>query len=142
MGDSLSLPEIPKTSKNRVMEATMPVVEFALDPTTQYRIQIHIPTEQSAYTVMFNRSVLGFLATTEEQRTGKYFVLPDRSNLYVRIEGRSPQVFRNSRLLTPLTEEELLFDASPAAQLRKPGERLLARIKKVAGMAGKEEASR
>jgi hypothetical protein len=62
--------------------------------------------------------------------------------LYVRIEGRSPQVFRNSRLLTPLTEEELLFDASPAAQLRKHGERLLTRIKKVAGMAGKEEASR
>jgi len=126
-------PEIPKTSKIVLMEAMMPVVEFALDPAAQYRIQVHIPTEQSKYTVMFNRSVLGVLETLEEQQRGKYFLLPDRSNLYVRIEGRRPQVFRNSRLLAPLTEEELLSDASPAARLQKPVERLLARIKKVTG---------
>lgn len=108
----------------------MPVIEFALDPAAQHRIQIHIPIEQTAYTVMLNRSVLGFLATPDEQRTGKYFVLPDRSTLYVRIEGRRPQVFRNSYLLTPLTSEDAAF-----AGERKPGASLLARIKKVAGKA-------
>lgn len=111
----------------------MPVVEFALDSAAQYRIQVHIPTEHTTYTVMFNRSVLGVLETPEEQRAGKYFTLPDRSNLYVRIESQRPQVFRNSYLLAPLTEEEKLFDPSPAAQRRTPGERLLARIKKVTG---------
>ena len=110
----------------------MPVVEFALDPAAHYRIQVHIPTEQTAYTVMLNRSVLGFLATSDEQRTGKYFVLPDRSTLYVRIEGRQPQVFRNSYLLAPLTTEATAFTGGHE---RKPGESLLARIKKVAGKA-------
>lgn len=105
----------------------MPVIEFALDPAAQHRIQVHIPTEQTAYTVMLNRSVLGFLATPDEQRTGKYFVLPDRSTLYVRIDGRRPQVFRNSYLLAPLIDED--------AGERKPGESLLTRIKKVAGKA-------
>ena len=111
----------------------MPVVEFALDLAAQQRIQVHIPTEQSAYTVMLNRSVLGFLETPDELLKGKYFVLPDRSNLYVRVEGRRPQVFRNSVLLAPLTEEEKAFDATPAAQVRKPGERLIAQIKKIIG---------
>lgn len=109
----------------------MPVVEFALDQAAQYRIQVHIPIEDSTYTVMFNRSILGVLTTHEEQHKGKYFLLPDRSNLYVRIEGSHPQVFRDSRLLAPLTEEEKHFDSSPAAQRRAHGGRLLERLKKV-----------
>lgn len=113
----------------------MPVIEFALDLKAQQRIQVHIPTEENVYTVMLNRSVLGFLETPAEQLKGKYFALPDRSNIYVRIENRRPLVFRNSVLLAPLTEEEKAFDPSPAAQAqaRKPGERLLAQIKKVIG---------
>lgn len=109
----------------------MPVVEFALDAAAQHRIQVHIPNEHTTYTVMFNRSVLGVLETQEEQLRGKYFVLPDRSSVYVRIEGRRPQVFRNNYMLAPLTEEEKLFDPSPAAQRRTPAERWLARIKKM-----------
>ncbi len=114
----------------------MPVVEFALDPAAQQRIQVHIPIEPTAVTVMLNRSVLGFLTTPEEQRTGKYFVLPDHSNLYVRVEGRRPQVFRNSYLLAPLDAEEASYDGSPAAQARahdRKGVGLLARIIKGPG---------
>lgn len=105
----------------------MPVVEFALDIGAEQRIQVHIPIEPAAVTVMLNRSVLGFLTTLEEQSKGKYFVLPDRSNLYVRIEGRRPQVFRNNYLLAPLDDIESSFDGSPAAQAR-------AREKKGAGL--------
>lgn len=96
----------------------MPVVEFALDSNAQQRIQIHIPTEPTAVTVLLNRSVVGFLSTAEEMRTGKSFILPDRSHLFVRVEGRRPQVFRNNRLLAPLDDEEAAFDGSPAAQAR------------------------
>ena len=83
----------------------MPVVEFALDTNAQQRIQIHIPTEPTAVTVLLNRSVLGFLATPDEMKTGKSFILPDSSHLYVRVEGRHPQVFRDNRLLAPLDAE-------------------------------------
>src|SRR5581483_11179960 len=106
--------KIPKTSSSVIMEATMPVIEFALDLNSQHRIQVHVPTEQSAYTVMLNRSILGFLTTPEEHFRGKYFVLPDRSNLYVRIEGRRPQVFRNSVLLFPLSAVEQALSGSPS----------------------------
>lgn len=98
----------------------MPVIEFALDLDAQQRIQVHVPTEQTAYTVMLNRSILGFLKTPEEQFKGKYFMLPDRSNLYVRIEGRRPQVFRNSVLLFPLNDAEQALSGPPAGQTRRP----------------------
>ncbi|MEO7020698.1 MAG: hypothetical protein ABI234_11155 [Ktedonobacteraceae bacterium] len=109
----------------------MPVVEFALDSHAQQRIQVHIPIEPTAVTVMLNRSVLGFLATSAEQKTGKYFVLPDRSQLYVRFEGQRVQAFRNNRLLAPLDAEEAAFDGTPAAKARaqdKKGVGLLARL--------------
>ena len=112
--------KVPKTSNSVSMEATMPVIEFALDLNSQHRVQVHIPTEQTAYTVMLNRSILGFLTTPEEQFRGKYFVLPDRSNLYVRIEGRRPQVFRNSVLLFPLTDVEQTLSSSQSEQTRRP----------------------
>jgi len=115
------------------MEAMMPVIEYALDPAALHCIQVHVPTEQTVYTVMLDRSVLGFLETPDEQRIGKYFVLPDRSTLYVRIEGRRPQVFRNSYLLTPLTGMDTMFSASRGAPARKSSGNLLERIKKVAG---------
>jgi hypothetical protein len=102
------------------MEATMPVIEFALDPHAQHRIQVHIPIEQTAYTVLLNRSILGFLKTPEEQFRGKYFLLPDRSNLYVRIEGRRPQVFRNNMPLPPLINAENNSAGSSAGQTRRP----------------------
>lgn len=105
----------------------MPVIEFALDPNAQHRVQVHIPTEQTAYTVMLDRSILGFLKTPEEQFRGKYFMLPDRSNLYVRIEGRRPQVFRNSVLLFPLTNVEEALSGPPAGQPRRPTWRWKAR---------------
>lgn len=111
----------------------MPVIEYALDLEAQQRIQVHIPSKPGACTVMLNRSVLGFLATPEELLKGKHFVLPDHSDLYVRFERRRVQVFRNSVLLAPLTEEEKAFDASPAARAhtRKPGEWLRTQLKKL-----------
>ncbi len=115
----------------------MPVVEFALDSNAQQRIQVHIPTEPTAVTILLNRSVLGFLATPDELRTGKSFILPDRSHLYVRLDGQRPQVFRDNRLLAPLDAEEASFDGSPAAQARtkKAGMNLLTRIVKGPGRA-------
>ena len=114
----------------------MPVVEFALDTNAQQRIQIHIPTEPTAVTVLLNRSVLGFLATPDEMKTGKSFILPDRSHLHVRVEGRHPQVFRDNRLLAPLDAEEASFDGSPAARARtkKSGMGLFTRIIKGPGV--------
>lgn len=113
----------------------MPVVEFALDANAQQRIQVHIPIKPTAVTVLLNRSVLGFLATPDELRKGKSFILPDRSNLYVRFEGQHPQVFRDNRLLAPLDAEEASFDGSPAARARnkKSGIGLLTRIIKGPG---------
>ena len=113
----------------------MPVVEFALDIDAHQRIQVHIPTGPTAVTVLLDRSVIGFLSTAEELRTGKSFVLPDRSHLFVRLEGRRPQVFRNNRLLAPLDDEEASYDGSPAAQARqkKSGAGLFSRLIKGSG---------
>lgn len=109
----------------------MPVVEFALDLNAQQRIQVHVPTESTTVTVMLNRSVLGYLETPEEHKMGKHFILPDSSDLHVRINGQHVRAFRNNRLLAPLDAEEAASDYSPAAQARahdKKGMGLLARI--------------
>lgn len=109
----------------------MPVVEFALDLHAQQRIQVHIPTESTTVTILLNRKVLGFLETSNELRAGKHFLLPDNSDLYIRIYGQRAQAFRNDCLLAPLDAEEAAFDNSPAAQARardKKRKGLFARI--------------
>jgi|SRR5450759_382789 hypothetical protein len=77
----------------------MPVVEFALDPAMQHRVQVHLPPEpQASVTIMLNRSILGSL-TPDEQTVGKYFRLPDNSFVNVRIVNGQPQVSRAGYLL-------------------------------------------
>ena len=109
----------------------MPVVEFALEPTAQQRIQLHLPAEPPAsVTVLLNRSILGSLSP-EEQVAGKDFRLPDNSLLQVRIVNNQPQVSRGGFPLPPVDAAIAnAVDVSPAAQAqlqkRKLGGCLLA----------------
>jgi hypothetical protein len=73
----------------------MPVLEFALDANALNRIQVHTSTHQGPVSVMLNRTVLGSLATLEEQTSGKDFRLPDNSVLRVQILNGHPQVWCN-----------------------------------------------
>lgn len=103
----------------------MPVLEYALDPTAQHRIQIHLPTEPPALvTIMLNRSVLGSLAPAE-QITGKDFRLPDNSFLNVRLVNNQPQVSRAGYLLPPVDTAIInAVDVSPAAQALERNKKL------------------
>lgn len=73
----------------------MPVLEFALDATGQYRIQVHLNPHQGPVSVMLNHSALGSLTTLEEQTHGKNFRLPDSSHVRVCITHGQVQVWRN-----------------------------------------------
>lgn len=77
----------------------MPVLEFALDTSALYRIQIHVNTRQGPVSVMLNQNVLGSLATLQEQTTGKDFRLPDNSTLRVRVLNGHPQAWRDGHPL-------------------------------------------
>lgn len=77
----------------------MPVLEFALDATTQYRVQVHLNVHQGPVSVMLNRSVLGSLVTTEEQSSGKDFRLPDHTLLRVSVNNGQAQVWRDGQPL-------------------------------------------
>lgn len=77
----------------------MPVIEFALDTASQYRVQVHLNTHQSPVSVMLNHRVLGSLVTVEEQHAGKDFRLPDASLLRVRINDGHAQAWRNGQSL-------------------------------------------
>ncbi len=77
----------------------MPVLEFALDANASNRIQVHTNTHQGPVSVMLNRTVIGSLATIEEQTSGKNFRLPDSSVLRVQILNGHPQAWRNGRPL-------------------------------------------
>lgn len=81
----------------------MPVLEFALDATALYCVQVHLNTHQGPVSVMLNRSALGSLTTLEEQASGKDFYLPDNSVLRVQIVNGSPQVWCNGRPLSITT---------------------------------------
>lgn len=85
----------------------MPVLEFALDAHALNRVQVHISTHQGPVSVMLNRTVIGSLATIEEQASGRSFRLPDDSVLRVQILNGHPQAWRNG---LPL----LLTSAPPA----------------------------
>lgn len=101
----------------------MPVVEFALEPTAQHRIQIHVPTEQATITVMLNNSILGSLAP-QEQAAGKDFPLPDNSSVHVRMYEGQPQVSRGGYLL-PIVDPRLsTVDTSPAATAQERNKKL------------------
>jgi len=90
----------------------MPVLEFALDANAFNRIQVHINTHQGPVSIMLNRTVLGSLATIEEQSSGKNFRLPDSSVLRVQILNGHPQAWRNGLplLLTAAPVESLLVE--------------------------------
>lgn len=77
----------------------MPVLEFALDTSALYRIQIHVNTRQGPVSVMLNQNVIGSLATLQEQTAGKDFRLPDNSTLRVRVLNGHPQAWRNGHAL-------------------------------------------
>lgn len=77
----------------------MPVLEFALDANALNRIQVHLSTHHGPVSVMLNRTVIGSLATIEEQISGKDFRLPDNSILRVQILNGRPQAWRNGRPL-------------------------------------------
>lgn len=103
----------------------MPVVEFALDPRAQHRIQVHLPAEQPAsVTILLNRSILGSL-TSDEQSVGKNFLLPDNSVLNVRIVNGQPQVSRAGYPL-PLIDANAAneIDSSPAALAQERNKKL------------------
>lgn len=78
----------------------MPVLEFALDATALYRVQVHLNTHQGPVSVMLNHDALGSLTTLEEQTSGKDFYLPDRSVLRVQIINGHPRAWRNGQQLT------------------------------------------
>lgn len=101
----------------------MSVVEFALDPAAQHRVQLHIPTEQATITVMLNSSILGSL-TPQEQGTGKDFRLPDNSPLHVRIFQGQPQVFRDGYPLPAIDPKAPVVDTSPAALAQEHNKKL------------------
>ena len=101
----------------------MPVVEFALDPAAQHRVQLHIPTEQPTITVMLNGSILGSL-TPEEQIAGKDFRLPDNSPLHVHVFQGQPQVLREGYPLPIIDPKAPVIDTSPAAQARRRDRKL------------------
>ena len=102
----------------------MPVIEFALDSTASYRIQVHQPDEQPApVTVLLNRSILGSLDPVE-QNTGKDFRLPDNSVLNVRIANGLLQVSRNGLPLQPVDASTENIDLSPAAQAQLRSKKL------------------
>jgi hypothetical protein len=85
----------------------MPIVEFALDPNAQHRVQVHLPTEQSAaVTILLNRSILGFLAS-EEMPVGKDFRLPDNTFLNVRMVNGQPLVSRAGYLLPTVNAADI-----------------------------------
>src|SRR5579883_2857468 len=92
----------------------MPVLEFSLDANALNRIQVHTSTHQGPVSVMLNRTVLGSLATIEEQTSGKDFRLPDNSVLRVQILHGHPQVWRNGLplLLTSAPAEEPVVEKS------------------------------
>lgn len=73
----------------------MPVLEFALDATALYRVQVHLNTHQGPVSVMLNHNALGSLTTLEEQTSGKDFYLPDRSVLRVQIINGNPRAWCN-----------------------------------------------
>lgn len=105
----------------------MPVVEFALDPAAQHRIQLHVSTEQTAITVMLNSSILGSL-TPEEQAAGKDFPLPDSSSVHVRVYEGQPQVSRGGYPL-PIVDPRLpTIDISPAAIAQRRDKKLSGRL--------------
>ncbi len=103
----------------------MPVVEFALDPSTQQRIQVHLSAQQSSpITVMLNRSILGSLAA-DEQSFGKDFRLPDNSFLNVRVFNGQLQVARAGYPLPPVDATTMnVEDTSPAALMQKRKQKL------------------
>lgn len=103
----------------------MPVLEFALDPGAQHRIQVHLSAEQPASaTVLLNRSILGSL-TSDEQSAGKNFLLPDNSVLHVRIVNGQPQVSRAGYPLPPIDSNAAHeIDSSPAALAREREKKL------------------
>ncbi len=102
----------------------MPIVEFALDPGAQYRIQVHSSDDLSApMTVLLNNSILGSLNPTE-QSTGKDFRLPDNSLLNVRVVNGQPQVSRGGVPLPPVDAAKANVDISPAAQARQRDKKL------------------
>ncbi len=102
----------------------MPVVEFALDLTTQYRIQVHQSSEQpSPVTVLLNGSILGNLDPAE-QIMGKDFRLPDNSLLNVRIVNAQPQVSRGGIPLYPIDATTANVDVSPAAEAQQRNKKL------------------
>jgi len=103
----------------------MSVVEFALDPGAQQRVQVHLPSEQSAsVTILLNRSILGSLAS-DEQAAGKDFPLPDNSVLNVRIVNGQPQVSRAGYPLSPIDAATAnVVDLSPAALAQERNKKL------------------
>lgn len=107
------------TSEARRLDGVcMSIVEFALDPGAQHRVQVHLPTEQpSAVTVLLNRSILGFLAS-EELPSGKDFRLPDNTLLNVRMINGQPQVSRAGYLLPLVDAADINAAASSPASRR------------------------
>lgn len=98
----------------------MPILEFALDATSQYRVQVHLNTHQGPVSVMLNHRVLGSLVTIEEQMAGKNFRLPDSSLLRVSISNGHVQVWCNGQ---PLLQTSL----SHVSQVLEPQERHMSR---------------
>lgn len=77
----------------------MPILEFALDATSPYRVQVHLNAHHGPVSVMLNRNVLGSLVTIEDQHAGKEFRLPDSSLLRVSVSDGHVQAWRNGQPL-------------------------------------------
>lgn len=77
----------------------MPILEFALDATSPYRVQVHLNAHHGPVSIMLNHNVLGSLVTIEEQHAGKEFRLPDSSLLRVSVSDGHAQAWRNGQPL-------------------------------------------
>lgn len=99
----------------------MPVLEFALDAHALNRVQVHINTHQGPVSVMLNRTVLGSLATIEEQTSGKNFRLPDHSVLRVQVLNGHPQAWCNGLplLLASVPPAALIVEKSAHGHMSK-----------------------
>lgn len=94
----------------------MPVLEFALDATGQYRVQVHLNAHQGPVSVMLNHSVLGSLSTLEEQAAGKDFRLPDNSHLRVSIADGQAHAWRDGLPLLLTSNSGALPAPEPAGK--------------------------
>lgn len=94
----------------------MALYEFVLDAASNQRVQVQWQATVPA-TISLNGRPLFSFANQQEQTVGREVQLPDGSQLFVRLTGEQPEVWRNGSPLTPIPVQE----AEQADQRRRLG---------------------